>query len=198
MLGNTSLIHSPGADATYRTHWWNCYFSSGFKSPLSLMLVKWNAENMWHVSPLSSLISHSSLDAFLKDHRNVSFKTCLVNFLDPEAYASNLSNFLFSIALWNSFFFLLVSNSFQIKAAATAHSILWCRLWVRASGTLVLTGWNYMCPQATAPGVFLGWLAVLAAPYRTLNFCRWDTVQELCCFPGKEQNCTAHGIQHRN
>lgn len=43
------------------------------------------AERTWHVSPLTSLISHSSRDAFLKDHRNVPFKTCLVNFLDPEA-----------------------------------------------------------------------------------------------------------------
>lgn len=151
MPGNTLLIHSPGADPTYRTHWWNCYFSSCYKSSLSFMSVKWNAENMWHVSPLSSLISHSSLDAFLKDHRNVYFKTCLVNFLDPEAYTLNLSNFLFSVVLWNSFLFLLGSNNFQIKTAATAHSILWCRLWVEAFGTSALTGWNYMCLQGNCP-----------------------------------------------
>jgi len=61
MPGNTSLTHSPGADPAYRTHWWNCYFSLCYKPPLSFMSVKWNAENMWHVSALSSLISHSSL-----------------------------------------------------------------------------------------------------------------------------------------
>lgn len=77
------------------------------KSALSFMSGEGNAQSPWQVSPLTSLISHSSLDAFLKDHRNVGFKTCLANFLHPEAYALNLGNFHFSIALWNRFLFLL-------------------------------------------------------------------------------------------
>lgn len=81
---------------------------------------------MWHVSPLSSLISHSSLDAFLKDHRNVSFKTCLVNFLDPEAYASNLSNFLFFHCPLEQFLFPTCLKQFsnQDSSNSTFHPVM--------------------------------------------------------------------------
>lgn len=52
---------------------------------------------MQHISPPSTPITHSSLSAFLKDHRNVELKTCLVNFLNTEAYALNLVTFFFPL-----------------------------------------------------------------------------------------------------
>lgn len=58
---------------------------------------------MLPLSLLGSPITHSSLSAFLKDHRNVCLKTCLVNFLDTKANALNLATFSPRNAPWNHF-----------------------------------------------------------------------------------------------